>query len=123
MRLMKADKQGIAFHEFNAAVGGHHFRGTSRLCRSLKSLFFSISNAMTDRATKPLAQTNQMLTEFVTQRAYKGICLNCRSNKYELNSHSIKIRRDGTSGEPEKPVFESKFTLKINLLSIELFIL
>ena len=102
LKLMKASQKGISFKDFLECIGSLKFRGTSLLCRSEKPIFWLISQAFTARGEKVgHPDVNKMMIENVTQRSYKGVCNNCKKNKWEVSPRNIKLKDNGEWNDPQ----------------------
>lgn len=88
-------REFIEYASFKRAVGGHVFRGTSKLCRATKSPFLQITKHL---VTKHLyrALTDADLRCWIQNKRFNGHCVRCANGTpYEVASTLIYLNKAG----------------------------
>ncbi|KAF7491171.1 Serine/threonine-protein phosphatase BSL1 [Sarcoptes scabiei] len=108
------DPERITYRAFVEAVGGHKFRGTSKLCRSKRPVFRTISSIMFSRKKNRRGLKDLMLMEIV-EGSYSGFCSNCKEKQPIIEETILKINKDGyvygqqrIKNQPEDSKFSNK---------------
>ncbi|KAI2799599.1 hypothetical protein BLOT_011505 [Blomia tropicalis] len=93
-------KRRITHRKFLMAIGGHQFRGTSKLCRLRGSILSVIMNANLRRSTainnnKNVIQKLNYAYANVLDRPYNGICIKCKAKSTFLDDQLFYLNNDG----------------------------